>query len=99
MNGFFRIVNSGGAGDNVSDSESHAYYSRVAKDVSLEPPPLKEHLYQNFDQVFKAMEHQIQPRASQQHPDLLENTSAEQNYYENTQSLSSPKEIVVNDEK
>ena len=49
------------AGDNVSDSgESHAYYSRVAKDFSLEPPPLKEHLYQNFDQVFLAMEDQRQ---------------------------------------
>jgi len=85
-----------------SDSgESHAYYSRVAKDFSLEPPPLKEHLYQNFDQVFLAMEDQRQ----MQHPDLLESTTeadqateAEQ-FYENTRSLSPSKEVVVNDEK
>ena len=94
---FQRILN---VGENVSDSESHAYYSRVAKDVSLEPPPLKEHLYQNFDQVFLAMEEQHNPPAAQRHPDLLENMQNEQ-YYENTHSLSSssPKEIVVNDEK
>ena len=84
----------------MSDSgESHAYYSRVAKDASLhslEPPPLKEHLYQNFDQVFLAME---EKRTSQpHHPDLLNNCNEEQ-FYENTHSLSSPKEIVVNDEK
>ena len=98
---FFRLLN--GSGDNVSDSgESHAYYSRVAKDASLhslhslEPPPLKEHLYQNFDQVFLAMEE----KRTSQHPDLLNNCTEEQ-FYENTHSLSttSPKEIVVNDEK
>ena len=96
---FFRLLN--GSGDNVSDSgESHAYYSRVAKDASLhslhslEPPPLKEHLYQNFDQVFLAMEE----KRTSQHPDLLNNCNEEQ-FYENTHSLSSPKEIVVNDEK
>jgi len=84
-----------------SDSgESHAYYSRVAKDFSLEPPPLKEHLYQNFDQVFRAMEDQR--KHQKQHPDLLESTPnadvAEQ-FYENTRSLSPSKEVVVNDEK
>ena len=79
---------------------SHAYYSRVAKDFSLEPPPLKEHLYQNFDQVFRAMEDQR--KHQKQHPDLLESTPnadvAEQ-FYENTRSLSPSKEVVVNDEK
>ena len=78
--------------DTVSDSgESHAYYSRVAKDLSLEPPPLKEHLYQNFDQVFLALEEK------RQHPDLLRN---HEQYYVNTRSLSpDSKEVVVNDEK
>lgn len=95
---FFRPLASIGAAsaagtDNVSDSgESHAYYSRVAKDLSLDPPPLKEHLYQNFDQVFLAMEEKRQ----QQHPDLLRNAEG---FYENTRSLSPSKEVVVNDEK
>ena len=73
----------------------------MAKDFSLElqPPPLKEHLYQNFDQVFRAMEQQ-----SQRHPDLLNNTAASntEQFYENcTRSLSPDrsKEVVVNDEK
>lgn len=80
--------------DNVSDSgESHAYYSRVAKDLSLDPPPLKEHLYQNFDQVFLAME---EKRQQHHHPDLLRNAEG---FYENTRSLSPSKEVVVNDEK
>ena len=105
---FLRLLTSNStATDNVSDSgESHAYYSRVAKDVSLElqPPPLKEHLYQNFDQVFLAME-QRQPH---QHPDLLSDTKAGtldsgEQFYENTRSMSPPdtttKEVVVNDEK
>ena len=95
-------TNATAIGTTGSDSgESHAYYSRVAKDFSLEPPPLKEHLYQNFDQVFLAMEDQRQ----MQHPDLLESTTeadqateAEQ-FYENTRSLSPSKEVVVNDEK
>ena len=107
---FLRLLTSNStAADNVSDSgESHAYYSRVAKDVSLElqPPPLKEHLYQNFDQVFLAMEQ----RQQHQHPDLLNDTAAGtthdgggEQFYENTRSMSPPdtttKEVVVNDEK
>ena len=101
----FRLLNTNAtvapaAGDNVSDSgESHAYYSRVAKDFSLEPPPLKEHLYQNFDQVFLAMEDQRQQQ--KKHPDLLESTpnADDEQFYENTRSLSPSKEVVVNDEK
>ena len=92
--------------ETISDSgESHAYYSRVAVSLETQPPPLKEHLYQNFDQVFLAMEEQ---RQQQHHPDLIKNTEGQstEQFYENAPSLSSPaantsstKEVVVNDEK
>merc|ERR1719328_1060369 len=39
---------------------------------SSQLPPLKEHLYQNFDQVFLAMEHQIQPTTPAQRASLPE---------------------------
>jgi hypothetical protein len=100
--------------DNVSDSgESHAYYSRVAKDeaqtISMEPPVLKEHLYQNFDQVFLEME-------QQKHPDVLNNAIGtestlpsdddddSQQFYENTRTMPSmgheeTSVVVVSDEK
>ena len=96
--------------DNVSDSsDSHAYYSKVPKEElqSLDPqrpPPLKEHLYQNFDQVFlEQQRHHHLP----QHPDLLNTSSKGINdgFYENTRSRSNPPEegantvVIVNDEK
>ena len=91
--------------ETVSDSgESHAYYSRVALSLEMQPPPLKEHLYQNFDQVFLAMEKERQ--LQEPHPDLLKtaeignNDNSNEQFYENTRSLSpNAKEVVVNDEK
>jgi hypothetical protein len=94
--------------DNVSDSsDSHAYYSKVPKEElqSLEPqrpPPLKEHLYQNFDQVF--LEQHRHHHSNTNHPDLLNMSSKGINddFYENTRSRSNhPEEevVIVNDEK
>ena len=90
--------------ENESDRESQAYYSRVAKDEaqslsSEQPPPLKEHLYQNFDQVFLAMSQQIQQEVAP-HPDLLTAHDTDQ-FYENLRRppKDDSKTVVVNDEK
>ncbi len=94
---FFSLTN-----ENLSDSgDSQAYYSRVAQDemegqtslVSDKPPALKEHLYQNFDQVFLAMEQQKQP-------DLLRNAiNPQHQVYVNNSDIEDPNSIIVNDEK
>ena len=102
----FRVLLSN---DNVSDSsDSHAYYSKVPKEELLQslepqrPPPLKEHLYQNFDQVF--LEQHRHHHQQAHHPDLLNMSSKGINdgFYENTRSRSNhPEEevVIVNDEK
>ena len=101
----FRVLLSN---DNVSDSsDSHAYYSKVPKEELLQslepqrPPPLKEHLYQNFDQVF--LEQHRHHHQQAHHPDLLNMSSKGINddFYENTRSRSNhpEEEVIVNDEK
>ena len=90
----------------------------MPKECSLEPqrpPPLKEHLYQNFDQVFLALEEQqriqIRSQPHHHHPDLL-NISASNGindgFYENTRgprptTVAEAEEdantVVVSDEK
>ena len=80
------------------------------EDCSLEPsrpPPLKEHLYQNFDQVFLALEEQQRSHPFRQHhPDLLHNSSGiNDGFYENTRgarhedAAEVANSVVVSDEK